>query len=101
MGICKSRPNYTLDVSGNVNANNINLQNLSNPNNTTIWINSETSSYKSKLILGPGYTGTNPAYSFNAVSTFQTITKRNNWYIDAAVGKTINKNSEANGNLNS
>ncbi len=94
MGIYKSQPNYTLDVSGNVNANNINLQNLSNPS-TTIWINSETSYYNSKLILGPGYTGINPANSFTDVSTCQTITKRNNLYIDAAVGKTMNINCES------
>ncbi len=75
MGICKFQPNYTLDVSGNVNANNIKLHFLSNPNNTTIWINYGTSSYKSKLILVPGYTGTNPANSFNDESTCQTIKK--------------------------
>jgi hypothetical protein len=99
LGICKSQPNYTLDVSGNINANNINLQNLSNPNNTTISINSETTSYNSKLILGSGYIGTNPANSFTDISTCQIITKRNNLYIDAAVGKTININSEANGDI--
>jgi hypothetical protein len=43
MGICTTQPNYTLDVSGNINGNNLNLQNLSNPNSTTILINSETS----------------------------------------------------------
>jgi hypothetical protein len=101
LGICKSQPNYTLDVSGNINANNINLQNLSNPNNTTIAITSETTSYNSKLILGSGYIGTNPTNSFTDISTCQIITKRNNLYIDAAVGKTININSEANGNINS
>ncbi len=68
MGICKSQPNYTLDVSRNINANNINLQNLSNPNNTTIPINSETNSYNSKLILGSGYIRTNPANSFTSFS---------------------------------
>jgi hypothetical protein len=28
LGICKTQPNYTLDVSGNINANNINLQKI-------------------------------------------------------------------------
>ena len=58
LGICRSQPNYTLDVSGNINANNINLQNLSSPNNTTISISSEPSTYNAKLILGSGYIGT-------------------------------------------
>jgi len=83
-----------LDVSGNIN-----IQNSSNPNNTTISINSETDSYNSKLILGSGFIGSNPANSFSDISTCQIITKRNNLYIDAAVGKTININSEANGNV--
>jgi len=99
MGICTTQPNYTLDVSGNINGNNLNLQNLTNPNSTTIIINSETSSYNSKLILGSGFIGSNPANSFTDVSTCQIITKRNNLYIDAAVGKTININSEANGDI--
>ncbi len=101
LGICESQPNYTIDVSGNINANNINLQNLSNPNNTTIFINSETDSYNSKLILGSGNIGTNPANAFTDVSTCQIVTKRNNLYIDAAVGKSNNINSEANSNINS
>ena len=102
-----------LDISGNINAlgkittnyldvsGNINIQNSRNPNNTTISINSETTSYNSKLILGSGYIGENPVNSFTDISTCQIITKRNNLYIDAAVGKTININSEANGNVNS
>jgi cytoskeletal protein CcmA (bactofilin family) len=101
----------SLDVSGNIKAlgkittnsldvsGNINLQNLSNPNNTTISITSEPSSYNSKLILGSGYIGSNPVNSFTDISTCQIIAKRNNLYIDAAVGKTININSEANGNV--
>jgi hypothetical protein len=101
LGICKTSPNYTLDVSGNINANNINLQNLSNPNNTTILISSETNSYVSKLILGSGYTGSNPTNSFTDVSTCQIITKRNNLYIDSALNKTININSEGQGDINS
>ncbi len=77
LGICKSQPNYTLDVSGNINANYINLQNLSNPNNTTIAVTSEPTTYNSKLILGSGYIGTNPANSFSDISTCQIIAKRN------------------------
>ena len=100
-----------LDISGNIKAlgkittrlldvsGNINIENSSNPNNTTISINSETDSYNSKLILGSGFIGSNPANSFSDISTCQIITKRNNLYIDAAVGKTININSEANGNV--
>jgi hypothetical protein len=100
-----------LDISGNIKAlgkittrlldvsGNINIENSSNPNNTTISINSETDSYNSKLVLGSGYIGSNPANSFSDISTCQIITKRNNLYIDAAVGKTININSEANGNV--
>jgi hypothetical protein len=101
MEICKTQPNYTLDVSGNINANNINLQNLSNPNNPTILINSETNSYNSKFILGSGYTGSNPTNSFTDVSTCQIVTKRNNLYVNAAIGKTINISSEGSGDINS
>ncbi len=72
---------------------------MSNPNNTTISISSETNSYNSKSILGSGYIGSNPANSFSDISTCQIITKTNNLYICAAVGKTININSEANGNV--
>ena len=69
-------------------------------NNTLLSIISETTTYNSKLLLGSGYTN-NPINSFLDVSTCQVITKTNNLYIDAALGKTININSEANGNINS
>ena len=62
---------------------------------------SEPTSYNSQLILGSGYIGSNPSNSFSDISTCQIISKRNNLYIDAAVGKAININSEANGNINS
>jgi hypothetical protein len=102
LGICKTSPNYTLDVSGNINGNNLNLQNLSNANNTLINILSETNDYNSKLILGSGYIGANRALSsFVDVSTCQIITKSNNLYIDPALNKTININSEAGGSVNS
>jgi hypothetical protein len=101
LGICKTAPNYTLDVSGNINGNNLYLQNLSNMNNTVINIVSETNSYNSKLILGSGYIGSNPVNSFTDVSTCQIITKRNNLYIDSALNKTININSESGGDINS
>jgi len=86
--------NNRLDVSGNINAYNINLQNLSNPNSTTISMISEPTSYNSQLILGSGYIGSNPSNSFSDISTCQIISKRNNLYIDAAVGKAININSD-------
>ena len=102
LGICKTSPNYTLDVSGNINGNNLNLQNLSNANNTLINILSETNDYNSKLILGSGYIGANRALSSLVdVSTCQIITKSNNLYIDPALNKTININSEAGGSVNS
>ncbi len=45
LGICKTSPNYTLDVSGNINGNNLYLQNFSNANNTLINILSETNTH--------------------------------------------------------
>ena len=102
LGICKTSPNYTLDVSGNINGNNLYLQNLSNANNTIINILSETNDYNSKLIVGSGYIGSNRAISsFVDVSTCQIITKTNNLYIDSALNKSININSEGQGNINS
>ena len=102
LGICKTSPNYTLDVSGNINGNNLYLQNLSNTNYTLINILSETNDYNSKLIVGSGYIGSNRALSsFVDVSTCQIITKTNNLYIDSALDKTININSESGGNINS
>ena len=102
LGICKASPNYTLDVSGNINGNNLFLQNLSNANNTLINILSETNDYNSKLIVGSGYLGSNRALStFVDVSTCQIITKTNNLYIDSALNKSININSEGQGNINS
>ena len=102
LGICKTSPNYTLDVSGNINGNNLYLQNLSNTNNTLTNILSETNDYNSKLVLGSGYTGSNRALSsFVDISTCQIITKANNLYIDPALNKTVNINSEAGGNINS
>ncbi len=102
MGICKTSPHYTLDVSGNINGNNLYLQNLSNTNNTLINILSETNDYNSKLVLGSGYIGSNRALSsFVDVSTCQIITKTNNLYIDSALNKTININPEGQGNINS
>jgi hypothetical protein len=102
LGICKASPNYTLDVSGNINGNNLYLQNLSNANNTLINILSETNDYNSKLIVGSGYIGSNRALSsFVDVSTCQIITKTNNLYIDSALNKSININSEGQGNINS
>ena len=102
LGICKASPNYTLDVSGNINGNNLFLQNLSNANNTLINILSETNDYNSKLIVGSGYIGSNRAISsFVDVSTCQIITKTNNLYIDSALNKSININSEGQGNINS
>ena len=102
LGICKASPNYTLDVSGNINGNNLFLHNLSNANNTLINILSETNDYNSKLIVGSGYLGSNRALStFVDVSTCQIITKTNNLYIDSALNKSININSEGQGNINS
>jgi len=93
LSICKTSPNYTLDVSGNINGNNLFLQNLSNANNTLINILSETNDYNSKLIVGSGYLGSNRALStFVDVSTCQIITKSNNLYIDPALNKSININ---------
>ncbi len=74
--------NNRLDVSGNINANSIDLQNLSNTNSTTISMISEPTSYNSKLILGSGYIESNPSNSFSDTSTCQIISKRNNLYID-------------------
>ncbi len=45
--------------------------------------------------------GFNPANSISDISTCKIITKTNNLDIDAAVGKTKNINSQANGNGNS
>jgi hypothetical protein len=75
---------------------------LSNANNTLINILSETNDYNSKLIVGSGYIGSNRALSsFVDVSTCQIITKTNNLYIDSALNKSININSEGQGNINS
>ena len=166
-------PNYTLDVSGNINSNtlyennasliskyatieNLNLKqniiNVTSPlikNDISNNLSIDLSAYAFKNALnasnvtagtlsvsfgGTGSTsltsgqiligsGTNPLLqtqnltwnntnntlgttninvsvnSFSDISTCQIITKRNNLYIDAAVGKTININSEANGNV--
>ncbi len=102
MGICKTQPNYTLDVSGNINGNNLYLQNWGNAYNTLINILSETNDYTSKLTIESGYIGANRALSsFVDVSTCQIITKSNNLYIDPALNKSININSEAGGSVNS
>jgi hypothetical protein len=98
LAICKTLPNYGLDVSGNINGNNFLLQNLSNANNTLINILSETIDYNSKLMVRSGYIGSNRALSsFVDVSICQIITKSNNLYTDPALHKSININSEAEG----
>jgi hypothetical protein len=51
IGICKTQPNYTINVSEYKNGSNLYLQYLNNANNTTLSINSETSSYNSRYWL--------------------------------------------------
>ena len=48
--------------------------------------------------MGSGYIGSNRALSS---FTCQIITKTNNLYIDSALNKTVNTNSEGQGNINS
>jgi hypothetical protein len=85
----------------NLKVSNINLLNALSPNNSTMTIRGEIDTYDSRLILGSGFIGSNPANSYTDTSSCQVITKRNNLYIDAASGKNININTESNGKINS